>query len=352
VEPVTELPWHPSTAEHLDADLAALWRDAAQKGPVSRALMCNLVVLTRPAADATAPPSTPDALVRRVAQRHPARTILIEHHDDHASLTGPQSVSVAVLEVDGASGGTRSRPGPAARSSIRPRYGIEFIAVRAVCASRSIPSLVRRLLRGGVPTTVWCLDDLCHGPLSPVSRMGRQLIYDSARFRDVQRGFGRLQELLSQAHPPDLADLNWARLAPLRAAMIEVARLHRVPASIAPEAVRIRHRLDQGAMGALLGGWLAHQLGWTPAAAADRLTAAAGCGLISVTLEVPKPVVIRLDDDARGVTVSGAAAAPLLLGGTPRHDDELAAEQLGRLALDHVLRNVVDRAARLRTPPA
>lgn len=352
MEPVTDFPWRASTADSLDADLAALWRDAAQQGPVSRALMCNLVVLTRHAALGTAAPSTQDGLVRRVAQRHPARTIIIEHHDDRTSLTGPESVSVAVLEVDGTSKGTRSRPGAAARSSIRPRYGIEFIAVRAVCASRSIPSLVRRLLRGGVPTTIWCLDDLCRGPLSPVSRMGRQLIYDSAVFRDVPAGFHRLQHLLSQPHPPDLADLNWARLAPLRAAMIEVARLHRVPASIAPEAVRIQHRPDQGAKGALLGGWLVHQLGWTPAAAADRITAAADCGLISVTLEVPDPVVIRLDDDIRGVTMSGAAAAPLLLGGTPRHDDEIAAEQLGRLALDHVLRNVVDAAARLRTPPA
>jgi hypothetical protein len=105
-------------------------------------------------------------------------------------------------------------------------------------------------------------------------------------------------------------------------------------------------------MGALLGGWLAHQLRWAPPAAADRISASANCGLVSVTLEVPAPVVIRLDDDARGVTVSGAAAAPLLLGGTPRLDDEIAAEQLGRLTLDHVLRNVVDRAARLRTPPA
>src|SRR5205814_7078951 len=122
------------------------------------------------------------------------------------------------------------------------RYGVEHIAVRSACATASLPSIVRRMTLGSVPTSVWWTDDLSEvTPLEPLVVMGRQLLYDSRRWRDVRRGVRRLAALLGGSHSLDLADLNWRRLAPMRQGI-----LHAAAASggdiTPPRSVHIRHR--------------------------------------------------------------------------------------------------------------
>src|SRR2546423_374179 len=60
------------------------------------------------------------------------------------------------------------------------RYGVERIVIRSACSDAALPSIVRRLMLGDVPTSVWWTDDLSGTrPLGPLVTMGRQLLYDS-----------------------------------------------------------------------------------------------------------------------------------------------------------------------------
>ena len=85
-----------------------------------------------------------------------------------------------------------SRPASASPSSDRrsARYGVEQIVVRSACPDDALLSILRRFVRGDLPTTVWWTEDLSAAPaLDPFVEMGRQLLYDSRRWRDVRRGF-------------------------------------------------------------------------------------------------------------------------------------------------------------------
>jgi glucose-6-phosphate dehydrogenase assembly protein OpcA len=86
--------------------------------------------------------------------------------------------------------------------------------------------------------------------------MGRQLLYDSRRWGDVRRGVLALAPLLADRFGPDLADLNWRRLLPIRQALV-----HAVGSSGSSKrhnltAVHIRHRGGEAALAWLLAGWL------------------------------------------------------------------------------------------------
>src|SRR5687767_15395545 len=74
----------PSAPGRIEADLAAVWREIARDGPVSRAVMSNLVVYCRCPADRDVDLASPPAgiPVEGVAHHHPARVILIHHDPD------------------------------------------------------------------------------------------------------------------------------------------------------------------------------------------------------------------------------------------------------------------------------
>ena len=60
------------------------------------------------------------------------------------------------------------------------RFGVEMIAVRSVCAEASLPSIVRSLTLGDVPTSIWWTEDFSRTtPLQSLVSMGRQLVYDA-----------------------------------------------------------------------------------------------------------------------------------------------------------------------------
>src|SRR6266850_1382779 len=203
--------WRATTSDEIEADLAALWREIGQQRPVARAVMSNLVVVReRPAArDADAVNAdevAKDLPLDEVVARHPSRVILIQHDRAPQTACAPSAVSVAVL--------TFGAP--------HARYGVEQIVVQAACAEPSLASIVRRLLRGDVPTSVWWTDDLSDvPPIDGIVAMARQFVYDSRRWRDIRGGVlavGRLNRRL------DLADVNWRRLTPLRHALIHACR--------------------------------------------------------------------------------------------------------------------------------
>ena len=135
---------------------------------------------------------------------------------------------------------------------------------------QSLPSIVRRLVLGDLPTSVWWTEDLSQTPpLAALATMGRQFVYDSRQWRDVRAGISTVAGLLEHPHAPDLADLNWRRLAPLRQGVSRgLAAAGRGPAGPDGRAVldapalhiRLQHAAGEEALACLMSGWLRSRL--------------------------------------------------------------------------------------------
>jgi glucose-6-phosphate dehydrogenase assembly protein OpcA len=224
--------WRQSTPQAIESDLTALWSEAAKAGPLSRALMSNLVVVGLG-------PSFPG--LEEVARAHPARTILLGYTGGVRECSAPLSVRVGVT--------TFGEP--------RARYGVETIAVEAACAPESIPSIVRALAQGDVPTAVWWAGDLSSPP-APVhlTTLGRQLVFDSRAWRNVEDGFAVVTALAEPSRELDLADLNWRRLVPLRRALVDALRAEG-RRDVQLRRVHIEHAPGESAAARLVSGWLA-----------------------------------------------------------------------------------------------
>jgi len=244
--------WRSSAVENLDDDLAALWRGLAREAPVSRAVMSNLVVFCRAAAaDDVDLASQPEGVpIDDVARDHPARVILLYHDPDvpeeNASLETPLAAGVGVLTF-----------GP-----LDARYGVEQIVLRTACSEAALPSIVRRLMLGDVPTSVWWTEDLSRThPVAPLVTMGRQLLYDSRRWRDVPAAVRALAPLLADRFGPDLADVNWRRLLPVRQALVHAVGSSDTSKRQSLTSVHIHYRGGEAALAWLLAGWLQHVWG-------------------------------------------------------------------------------------------
>jgi hypothetical protein len=153
-----------STLESIETDLSTLWRELARDAPTTaRAVMSNLVVFREgsPAADdADETPALDSVEVIEVASRHPARIIVLAH-----SRCGPESPAAIVAAV-----------GILTFGAGEARHAVEQIAIRSRCAEASLPSIVRRLTFGDVPTSVWWTGDLSQSALLiALVTMGRQL---------------------------------------------------------------------------------------------------------------------------------------------------------------------------------
>jgi glucose-6-phosphate dehydrogenase assembly protein OpcA len=238
---VTDRAFRATTPERIEADLAALWREiGAADIPVARAVMSNLVVFrdrTLPA-EASAAAIVEGLPLDEVAARHPSRTIVLEHCYD-AAAAGPLSAAVGVTIF-----------GPP-----HARYGVEQIVVRSGCPDEALLSILRRFVRGDLPTTVWWTEDLSAAPaLEPFIEVGRQLLYDSRQWRDVPRGMAAVRAACSDDRI-DPADLNWRRLAPMRRAL-EHARGPLQSMAWRSVPVRIVAPAGEEALAWLCAGWL------------------------------------------------------------------------------------------------
>jgi glucose-6-phosphate dehydrogenase assembly protein OpcA len=229
-----------STAARIETDLTALWQEVARDGPVSRAVMSNLVVFCRgrPGADSSRPP--PELPIDEVAARHPARVIVL-YRDAGGRDSAPPAAHVAVVVY-----GARDA-----------RYGVEQIVIHASCSDDALPSIVRRLALGGVPTTVWWTEDLTRErPAAPLVTMGRQLLYDSRRWSDVPAAVSQLAPLCTGSES-DLADVNWRRLTPVRDALRHALASRASADRASVGTIRVEHGPGEAPLGWLLAGWLA-----------------------------------------------------------------------------------------------
>lgn len=318
--------WRDSAPETVEHDLSSLWRDVSSRGAVARAVMSNLVVFRlheRRQGDRRAPEQATD--VEAIIALHPSRAIVIEQaHGVHAP-GAPIGAGVAVC-VFGS---------PAAQ------YGVEQVLIESASGEASLPSIVRRFVRGDVPTSVWWTEDLSQvPPLASLVTMGRQLIYDSRCWQHVGTGIQRLAPLLEN-DDLDLADLNWRRLTALRRALADAARA--LPGSIAPPDVSIVHRGGDEALALLLAGWLAARLRWERGAwPAIALAGQAESGEHLVLTITARGGALRAVMNDHRVEITAPDAAPLTV---PVPDDSEAtaiAAELRSLSFDSALRETLE----------
>ena len=324
---VTDRTWRLSSPDRVEKDLAALWSDLARRAPVSRALMANLVVFReRPATDPidlTAP--IDDVPVDEVSRRHPSRVILLHHERGAFGACIPTAAAVGVL-----------MSGPP-----QARYGIEQIAVQSACAEASLPSIVRRLALGDVPTSLWWTDDLSERPpLDALVTMGRQLLYDSRCWRSVPRGVLALAPLFSGPKPPDLVDLNWRRLTPMRNALLHAIGSAGLAADMPLADVRIGHRLGDEALAWLLVGWLSARLGSASDPGAMQVTEEQhGTEILSVSFA--KEAITATLDDSSVIVMYQGGTAPLVVSAPREEEADAAVAELRSLTDDVCLHDAL-----------
>ena len=307
-----------STPEAIEPDLAALWREITESGaPIARAVMSNLVVFRRAAPASSAATLTIDPPVEEVLARHPSRLIVLEHEHVERAAGAPFAAGVGIAVF-----------GPE-----HARYGVEQIVARAACTDLALPSIVRRFIRGDLPTTVWWTEDLSQlPPPSALVTMGRQLLYDSRQWSDVAGGVRAIEPLVGDRHA-DLADLNWRRLTPVRRALAHARHAGGLAVLPHDATVHVAHRPGDRALAWLLAGTLmAGQKG--PAVPPPRvddsapddavllLTIRSGSSETTVTLT------------AQAVAVDEGSGTPLVVTVPVEHEADAVAAELRTLSQD------------------
>jgi len=316
--------WRETTADAIEPTLATIWRDVASRAPVARAVMSNLVIVR--GCDAAEPvdvfaTARADAIDAIVA-RHPSRVIVIAHEGGCPLTREPIAARVGVVVY-----------GPP-----QARYAVEHVSVRSSCDEASLPSIVRRLARGDLPTSVWCLDDLSrYPPLRAIVAEARQLIYDSRRWSDVtaaMRGIGEAAQGLDL----DLADLNWRRLAPMRSALRHVGRELPLDA-LRRGDVHVTYARGEAALASLFTGWLRARLGWTRDVRPRVEEGAAGAVVLALRIgESPTPLIAMTNDDVR---VTPPTTPPYVAATARETETDAIVAELRSLATDAALRDTL-----------
>jgi glucose-6-phosphate dehydrogenase assembly protein OpcA len=324
--PVTSHLARSTTLDTIEPDLAALWREIAHEGPVARAVMSNLVVFR---AAERAQGGMADDTLDDVVARHPCRLIVLEHQRGAPRVPPAFEVAIRIVTFGGE----------------RARYGIEQIAVRSACAETCLPSIVRQLVRGDVPTSVWWMEDVSQAPpLEPIVRMARQFVYDSRGWRDIRRALPAVASLLRSGHRLDLSDMNWRRLTALRQALLNAC----TPAQfeeLARGHVRIVHCPGEASLAWLTVGWLASRLHWEREIAPAVEEGPPGDAVLAVHVG-GEPAHLSATLDGHDVMVkSTAGAAPMTIPIRRETRGEAVAEELRNLSHDVCLHEAVRAAA-------
>jgi glucose-6-phosphate dehydrogenase assembly protein OpcA len=325
-----------STPESIETDLATLWRELAQpETPIARAVMSNLIVF-RDRLDvevAEVDAMIADLPIDDVVARHPSRLIVIEHQPRRDATAAPFAAAVSIVVF-----------GPP-----HARYAVEQIAVRAACAEASLPSIVRRYIRGDLPTSVWWTEDLAdRPPLEAFVEIGRQLVYDSRDWRDIPAAIRALAPLVAERRI-DLADVNWRRLTALRLALDRSGAPEGPDSAFTGAEVRVVHRAGDDALAWLLAGWIiAARRRREPAAAMPEVTAAAAdAAELAVTISRGgRETVVTLTRRSVVVAESDSASTPLVVGVRVETEAEAVAAELRTLSHDGALHEVIAALAR------
>lgn len=246
---IASVPPKPVNVAAIERELGRLWDeptppDAAAH--VTRACMSNLVVLCGAEADALA------LELPAIVRQHPARILLLatvdNQRDDLEAFVSAQCYL--------GSGGRQ--------------VCSEHVMVQARAAAMTrLPSIVRPLLIGDLPTTLWWAaggslagDDL----FEELIPLANQLVYDSAAWGDaLPRVAPSLERAFALLHHFVVADLAWHRLQPWLHLISETLDPGALPGALESiSEISIEHGARGLPPALLLAGWLASRLGWHP----------------------------------------------------------------------------------------
>jgi hypothetical protein len=340
----------------IEAELAALWRRAAEARPgqvpnaVTRACLWNLVVRVQGDVDFKHAKNVIDDL----SQRIPARTIVMRIEPNE-----PDNLRAWVE----ANWRRREGGGPASGSD-------EVTLWASGKAVDRVPSLVRSLLYTDAPTAMYWAESLpSPGPVvRELVHQADRLIVDTRKLED-ERGLAELCELGARDPDLQLADLSWIGISPLRgmcAALFDPPRDTSVLERL--DRVRVVSNIrGTQARGLLALGWLAARLGWREPA---RMSDEKGARRWKARRKDGKPITLELSTEPGGdhgvaglelhaggdvwslvrdssIHVSGPDMPPRSQPARSHSDAELLASALGARGRDVVFRDALGCAAEL-----
>lgn len=235
----------------VQRELARLCRAPAQTGesPATGASMANLIVWCRSDQQA-------DEVAREIpaiVARHPARVVVLVA--DSVSQTAELDAAVAthgrVVE------GTQQICG-------------EHATIRTGGPGvRRLPSVVRSLLLGDLPTTLWWASPeappLIGEVFNELADLAEQVVYDSVAWADPLRQLIVVAKWLGIERPQVGSDLAWRRPKLWRRLIAQSLDPATSPGALQSIIeVQIEHGPHALTQAWLLSGWLAFRLGWTP----------------------------------------------------------------------------------------
>ncbi len=367
----------PASIAHLEAELSALWRNAAEDPSTRDAVThsCALTLLVYVESEAEGREVT--ELIGAVTAQHPCRVIIL------------------IAEPRG------SPPGLAATISAHcnlPEPGAKQVCCEQITlharggAVENLDNVVLPLIVSGLPVHLWWRA----GRFAPAAyfdqilRVADHVIVDSARFPSPEADLRMLAARFEAEHEAlKITDLNWGRITPWRELVAQcfdhpgrrpyLDRLTEVRISYEAESTRV---LTQRSQAMLLAGWLASRLKWDfverrPEGNAEpfifcsgereirvereaRQFDGAGCG-VCFTLELradgPSLATFSFSRGPDGAVVKTRSEIPG--GGTAGRTVRLEVmnevailnEELKLAGRDHVYEEAVQMAARMASNP-
>jgi glucose-6-phosphate dehydrogenase assembly protein OpcA len=247
----------PANVADIEAELAALWRSAAEDTAdghaVIRACTLTLIVVVEDEEGAR----EVDNVVAELTRQNPARVIVLIHEPSlqPSGLTSWISAHCH-LPVMG-----------------QKQVCSEQITVQARGESAHyVSSVVLPLTISGLPIHVWWRAGRFSPPeyFEQILHLANHVIVDSARFPEPQTDLAQLHELIARHHGAlAVTDLNWSRITPWREILAQcfdssqrrpyLDKLSSVSVAYEKESPRL---LTQRSQSILLGAWMAGRLGW------------------------------------------------------------------------------------------
>ena len=249
--PSTEQPFFaqgiPVEVGKIQRELKKLWQDSHETA--TRASRLNLVIFS----DAEQSLRANTALVERITRQHALRAILIAAKP-HKPETRVRAWVNAHCQI--------SRSGQKQRCSEQIAFQLEGGAWK----QGLVPNLIFSNLDSDLPLYLWRQGEFSDTPSETLMAWVDCLIYDSADWAKPAAQLAIVDRLAAAASIENtLTDLNWTRLAGLRAALSQFFDAAAAQHALAePESLTITHAPGARTQALLLAGWLASSLGWQP----------------------------------------------------------------------------------------
>lgn len=237
----------PVEVSKVQRELKKLWQDSHETA--TRASRLNLVIFS----DAEHSLRANTALVEKITRQHALRAILI--------AAKPQKPETRVRAWVNAHC-QLSKSGQKQRCSEQIAFQLEGEAWK----QGLVPNLIFSNLDSDLPLYLWRQGEFSDAPSETLMAWVDCLIYDSAGWSQPAAQFTIVDRLAAAASIENtLSDLNWTRLAGVRAAISQFFdAVGAQDALAALDALTITHAPGARTQGLLLVGWLAAQLRWLP----------------------------------------------------------------------------------------